>query len=642
MSGVAQVDLETGAVVLGRFRVEEEVDTETLGTLYRGTDQKSDTPVSILALSPILTDASVRARLAESLRLASGVRHPHLAGTFGLGEEGEVVVVAQEWVDGNSLDELIDGREGDPISLGASARVLSSLARALDGAHAAGPHGAVRTHAIRISTKGHVKLMEFGVTSPILSEHGADILSPAELAHLAPELKEGDAPTIAADVFSFGAVAYSLFTGRAPGADFVAPSEVHEHASDELDAWLIQCLAADPAERFPTPADALKALGPLLKGAPKSDGSEEFGVAIQVQKGGASRPSAASVPTPTPAPRAPSSADPFAAQPAPEPAAAPAPASGGVDLGATLAEIEENDGHHWLVVKDGLDHGPFSGREVVRMIVDGEISREHMVSNMDTGERRTVAEWPQFGGFASHYEAKVEQAETAKAVEAAESSEQRASRTKLFVALGIIGLVLVAGVAFVMTRNAAQEGPAERASLDGLYEMGEIEIQGTAESLPMPGQGGHAAGGRRHGGGHGGAHGTGGGAGGAGGGDQDGAGGAGLSYEDAMNRVVEMGDISQGGGAGGGQLSSSTVAGVMNRHVGRLYTRCVIPEQQRGGNFASATIDIAILGSGQVQGASARQGSAAFRACINRTVRTVRFPSFGAPRMGARYSFPTR
>ena len=108
-----------------------------------------------------------------------------------------------------------------------------------------------------------------------------------------------------------------------------------------------------------------------------------------------------------------------------------------------------------------------------------------------------------------------------------------------------------------------------------------------------------------------------------------------------MNRAVEMGDIS-GGGSGGGQLTSAQVAATMNQHVNRIYGACVVPEQGRGGNLNAVTIDIAILGSGQVQGASTPQGSSEFKACVNRVVRGIRFPTFGAPRMGSRYRFNAR
>ena len=80
----------------------------------------------------------------------------------------------------------------------------------------------------------------------------------------------------------------------------------------------------------------------------------------------------------------------------------------------------------------------------------------------------------------------------------------------------------------------------------------------------------------------------------------------------------------------------------MNQHVNRIYGACVVPEQGRGGNLSAVSISIAILGNGSVQGASTPQGSQEFKSCVNRVVRGVHFPAFGAPRMGSRYSFNAR
>ena len=63
MSGSAQSELEGGEVVLGRFEIGSVVDTETLGTIYRATDSKTQRSVGVLALAPILTDEGVKARL---------------------------------------------------------------------------------------------------------------------------------------------------------------------------------------------------------------------------------------------------------------------------------------------------------------------------------------------------------------------------------------------------------------------------------------------------------------------------------------------------------------------------------------------------------------------------------------------------
>ncbi len=104
-----------------------------------------------------------------------------------------------------------------------------------------------------------------------------------------------------------------------------------------------------------------------------------------------------------------------------------------------------------------------------------------------------------------------------------------------------------------------------------------------------------------------------------------------------MNRAVDLGDVTHG--ASETRLTPAQVSGVMNRHVNSIYRRCVVPEARRGGRLGEVQIDIAIASSGSVLGASVRPGSGGFKSCVSRAVRGIRFPSFGAPRMGARYRF---
>ena len=109
-----------------------------------------------------------------------------------------------------------------------------------------------------------------------------------------------------------------------------------------------------------------------------------------------------------------------------------------------------------------------------------------------------------------------------------------------------------------------------------------------------------------------------------------------MSYEEAMNQVVELGDANSE--ASMRRLTPDQVAGVMNRQI-NTFVPCIRSEQSGAGNAGTVRIDMAILGNGRVQGASVRSGSPAFRRCVLSRVRRIRFPSFPAPRMGASYSF---
>ena len=59
------------------------------------------------------------------------------------------------------------------------------------------------------------------------------------------------------------------------------------------------------------------------------------------------------------------------------------------------------------------------------------------------------------------------------------------------------------------------------------------------------------------------------------------------------------------------------------------------------GSVGTVKIDMAIAGSGQVLGVSVDGGDGGTQRCVADQVRRIRFPSFGSPRMGARFTFGT-
>jgi len=70
----------------------------------------------------------------------------------------------------------------------------------------------------------------------------------------------------------------------------------------------------------------------------------------------------------------------------------------------------------------------------------------------------------------------------------------------------------------------------------------------------------------------------------------------------------------------------------MNRHV-RSMAGCM------GGQSGRVNLDIVINGNGSVAGVSIAGPSGGVRSCIQSRVRSIHFPSFGAPRMRATYYF---
>jgi hypothetical protein len=440
-------------------------------------------------------------------------------------------------------------------------------------------------------------------------------------------VKAGGPADARSDIFGLGAILYTMLTGKSPADGFTPPSQAHPDATEAIDRLLLSCLASDPGARFASPAQVREALAPLVEGAPNVSPEVDFGIdvdfgvdddALTIAQPSKPRMAPPSPDQPKVGARVsiheefrPSLADPMAAPAAPRMSAPAAE----VDLKDLLAKITENDAPRWMVVKDKLDHGPFSGRELVQMILKGEVLDNHGLLNMDTGARKPVKGFPEFTEFLEQYKVTKRQSDEKVALARSEKVETASNAVKFLIGGGILAVLLLVGGIYLFTRQAADDDTLEDVELANLYESGDIEIEGSAGILPMPtGVGGMGMGGRMGGG----------------------AAGGSFTYEDAMNEAVNLGDATMGGSER--QLTSADVAGVMNRNINRLFS-CVGQELRGGGSLGNVQIDLAILGNGSVQGASVRQGSPGFKQCIASRVRGIRFPTFPAARMGARYSF---
>jgi len=633
-AGTPPAAIPPGQVVGGRFQIEEQVSEDALGTLLRARDQKTKRAISLRLLSPTLASADATQKAIKAkCRAAASLSHRSVVATYGVGSALGTQYIASEWVDGASLAQLVAKRneDGSKLSLRGSYNVIAHVCKALDEAHATTVHGALRPSVIWVTKSGRVKVGDFGVANAVVSTLGAAALGADEQASLAPEVKGGSAPTAASDIFGLGALLYTMLTGKSPADGFTPPSTAHPDATEAIDQVLLKCLAADPAARYSSPAEVREALAPLVADAPEVAPQLDFAIDVDISleeevdedAPTIAQPSRIKAPPPSPdRPKVgarvsiheefrPSMAHPAA------PAAAPPRMSAEVDLKDLLSKITENDAPRWMVVKDKLDHGPFSGRELVQMIVKGEVLEDHGLLNMDTGERKAVKKFGDFTEFLEQYKVTKRHSDEKVALERSETVETASNAAKFVVGGGVLVLALAVGGIFIFTRQAADDATVEDVELASLFESGDVEIEGSAGILPMPtGRRGMRRGGRMGGGAMG--------------------GGGSLTYEDAMNEAVNLGDATMGGSER--QLTSADVAGVMNRNINRMFS-CVGAELRRGGNVSRVQIDLAILGSGAVQGASVRQGSPQFKQCIAGRVRGIRFPSFPAPRMGARYSF---
>lgn len=640
-SAAAPSAFTPGRVIGQRFAVEQVAWNDALGTMIAARDQKTKKAVALRILAAqLFASAATGEVLKTEIRVATTSTHKNLASVYGSGAEGGLRFVASEWLAGSRLSQIVAERRasGDPFPLAAAIGIVTQVCDALAPLHARNAaHGALRPSAVFVADTT-TRLSEAGLARAVVRTAGAAGFGGDEVPFTAPELRQGPSePTLAADIFGLGGLLYAVLCLRSPAEAFVPPSQAHPEGTHAMDQTLMRCLASDPSQRFGSVTELRAALMSLVPGAAPSANLEsadiELDIPMSVAPAALSIAPTPSIPKAAPTPRIATGAAPAVGQrvsiheefrpSAPSvdfmdaPKAAPPPPSAQVDIGALLKKITENDAPRWMAQKDGLDHGPFSGRELVDLIVKGEVLGEHGLLNMDTGERKKVGEWTEYSEFVDQYRLKSAAAAEKHALHTSAKQEKVGNVAKFLVAGAVLVGVLGIGGAFLYTRQAEQAEQIANSQLADLFERGDLQIEGAAGILPDP-----PAAPRRGGGG-----------GGGGGGARLRAGG---SYEEAMAQAVDMGDVTGSGSQS--RLNPAQVAGIMNGRINSMFG-CVSEELRRGHSPGRVRIDIAIAGSGQVLGSSVRAGSPAFQSCIQARVAAIHFPSFGAPRMGASYAF---
>jgi serine/threonine protein kinase len=643
---VPQGPIAKGVVVGGRFEIEAPGSSDALGQTFAARDQKTKKPIAIYVLSRELLGQPLIDQIRDEARAAAKLKHKSLVAIYGVGTHaGEQHFIAREWVSGQNASKLIAERkaQGRSLSMRGVYNVIAHVCKALGVLHEVGYHGALRPSVVWVSKSGRVKVGDIGVGSALVKSRQVELLPSEEQAFLAPEVKAGGDVDARADVFGIGALLYALLTSRSPMDAFVIPSRARPDATPELDAVMMRCLALDRTQRFAGTDEVMRALLPLVAAAPEPvDDDFDVDVEIDVDIAASLAPprpqtgASASIPVmiiqdsmappslepPKPAPPAAAGRPAMPRAPGKAPAlpmatAVLAPKAASDELGALTARLTKNDAPRWMAVKEGMDHGPFTARELIKLIVDGGILDHHTLFNMSSNDRKPLSEHDDFAPFVHQYKLRRDEKEHAAALSRSSKVETRSTAAKFLILSVSIGALVLAGAGYLMSRQAGRERERNESDLAALYESGQVKISGTAGILQHTPRTGGA---RRT----------------ASGGSSNSSGGGFSSYEDAMNQAMELGDATKGGGER--QLTSSDVAGVMNRELNRMFG-CVGEELRHGGKLGRVTIDLAILGSGRVLGASVSAGSSSFQKCLVTKLREVHFPGFPAPRMGARYSF---
>jgi eukaryotic-like serine/threonine-protein kinase len=261
----------------GRYRVERELGTGGMATVYLAHDVRHDRKVAIKVLHPELAAAIGGERFLSEIRTTAKLQHPHILPLLDSGEASGLLFYVMPFVAGETLRSRLE-RERQ-LSVTDAVRIAREVADALSHAHAHGIiHRDIKPENILLQD-GHALVADFGIALAVQQAGGQRLtqtgLSLGTPQYMSPEQAMGERSVDhRTDIYALGAVTYEMLAGEPPFTGPTVQAIVARLLADEprsltslrrsvpphVDDAVMRALEKLPADRVATAREFAAAL----------------------------------------------------------------------------------------------------------------------------------------------------------------------------------------------------------------------------------------------------------------------------------------------------------------------------------------------------------------------------------------------
>jgi serine/threonine-protein kinase len=266
---------------LGKYELIAKVGQGAMGEVYKARDPFIGRLVALKTITGgLLGRPDLLERFYQEARSSGTLQHPNIVTIYELGEERDVPFIAMEFLEGESLDKLIEQRPTLPLveKMGYIVPVCS----ALEYAHKRRIiHRDIKPGNVMLTKEGVVKVVDFGIARALDDSNTQTNMLIGTLGYMSPQQIRGQRADERSDIWALGVLFYELlcyerpFTGENHAAlmmnivdENIEVPLLREKVPDcppELDVFIRKMLRKDAEQRFQTMEDVLFELEPLWR-----------------------------------------------------------------------------------------------------------------------------------------------------------------------------------------------------------------------------------------------------------------------------------------------------------------------------------------------------------------------------------------
>jgi serine/threonine-protein kinase len=251
---------------IGRFEIVSELAKSASGAVYKANDPSAGRTVALKTISLDLPADLARILMQLILQEAESTKtlsSQNIAMLYGAGDMDGKFCAAMEYVEGNSLANMIAHQEG--FSIWDLLDISRQVCLAIDHADSHGVlHRSLEPAKIMMQWDGTVKVLGYGVSTMVSAMPRKGTNVPPLFYYMSPEQVKGDIMDVRSNIFSWGAILYEMVTDRKPfvGDDVQTvrqriveetpepPAMINPRINLGVSRVIMQALAKNPEERY--------------------------------------------------------------------------------------------------------------------------------------------------------------------------------------------------------------------------------------------------------------------------------------------------------------------------------------------------------------------------------------------------------